>query len=84
LTDRQSKYLSFPIIPIPRAIRNSQSPSFAIIFGGGISKEGETLLAPLREIIDRECYSTYGKKPTLLIAELGNDAGIIGAAFFGE
>ncbi len=55
----------------------------AIIFGGGISKEGENLLAPLREIIDRECYSTYGKKPALLIAELGNDAGIIGAAFFG-
>jgi len=55
----------------------------AIIFGGGISKEGENLLAPLREIIDRECYSTYGKKPTLLIAELGNDAGIIGASFFG-
>ena len=56
----------------------------AIIFGGGISKEGENLLAPLRKIIDRECYSTYGKKPALLIAELGNDAGIIGAAFFGE
>ena len=55
----------------------------AIIFGGGISKEGENLLAPLREIIKKECYSTYGKQTELLIAELGNDAGIIGAAFFG-
>ena len=55
----------------------------AIIFGGGISREGETLLAPLRKIIAKECYSTYGKQPALLIAELGNDAGIIGAAFLG-
>ncbi len=54
-----------------------------IIFGGGISKEGKNLLAPLRKIIEKECYSTYGKQPELLIAELGNDAGIIGAAFLG-
>ncbi len=55
----------------------------AIIFGGGISKEGENLLSPLRKIIEKECYSTYGRQPALLIAELGNDAGIIGAAFLG-
>ena len=53
----------------------------AIIFGGGISREGEYLLRPLRKIIEKECYSTYGRQPALLIAELGNDAGIIGAAF---
>ncbi|MBQ9985287.1 MAG: ROK family protein [Oscillospiraceae bacterium] len=56
----------------------------AIIFGGGVAKEGEALLAPLREIVDRECYSLHGNKTHFLSAELGNDAGIIGAAFLGE
>lgn len=56
----------------------------AIIFGGGIAKEGETLLAPIREMVKAECYSTYGKQTHISAAELGNDAGIIGAAFFGD
>jgi len=49
--------------------------------GGGISAEGETLLAPVREILEREQYSRNCEKKTVLKkAELGNDAGIIGAA----
>lgn len=53
--------------------------------GGGISKEGETLLAPLREIVLREQYSRHSKKQTQIkIAALGNDAGIIGAASLGK
>jgi four helix bundle protein len=36
------------------------------------------------QIALKECYSTYGKETQFLIAELGNDAGIIGAAFFGD
>ncbi len=53
--------------------------------GGGICKEGETLLAPLREIIAKEEYSRHSEKKTLLkIAKLGNDAGIIGAASLGK
>ncbi len=50
--------------------------------GGGISAEGETLLAPVREILEREEYSRNCVKRTeLKKAVLGNDAGIIGAAF---
>ena len=49
--------------------------------GGGISAEGETLLAPVREILEREQYSrNCAKKTVLKKAELGNDAGMIGAA----
>lgn len=49
--------------------------------GGGISAEGETLLAPVRAILEKEQYSRVCKKKTVLKkAELGNDAGIIGAA----
>lgn len=53
----------------------------AIGIGGGVSNEGENLLAPLREIVERLQYtSAYPKKTELRIATLKNDAGIIGAA----
>ncbi len=55
----------------------------AIIIGGGISKEGETLLAPVRDFIARNRYSRGDIQTQVLKAALGNDAGIIGAAFFG-
>lgn len=52
-----------------------------ICIGGGISKEGETLLAPLRELVAAERYSKYSNRQTqLCAATLGNDAGVIGAA----
>ena len=53
--------------------------------GGGICNEGETLMAPLRAMIEDERYSKYSEKQTrLCVAELGNDAGIIGAAALKE
>ena len=53
-----------------------------LLIGGGISKEGETLLAPLREILEKETYGISGvKSTTLKTCALGNDAGTIGAAF---
>ena len=49
--------------------------------GGGLSGEGESLLAPLAAIVEREQYTRRSTKKTrICIAELGNDAGIIGAA----
>lgn len=56
-----------------------------LCIGGGICGEGEALLAPLREIVEREQYGTnaHTDKTELKIAELGNDAGIIGAALIG-
>lgn len=56
-----------------------------LCIGGGICNEGETLLAPLREQIEKERYSKYCQKQTALVtATLGNDAGIIGAAMLGK
>ncbi|MDR0884341.1 MAG: ROK family protein [Oscillospiraceae bacterium] len=52
-----------------------------ICVGGGIGKEGETLLAPLRHAVVRERYSRGdGLQTQLVSAVLGNDAGILGAA----
>ena len=56
-----------------------------LLIGGGICKEGDTLLKPLAAHIERERYSKYSSHQTrLCVATLGNDAGIIGAAFLGE
>lgn len=56
-----------------------------LCIGGGICKEGDTLLKPLAAHIERERYSKYSSHQTrLCVATLGNDAGIIGAAFLGE
>ncbi|MDR1954033.1 MAG: ROK family protein [Clostridiales Family XIII bacterium] len=49
--------------------------------GGGIAGQGERLLAPLREIVAQEVYSRDSARNTKIVAaQLGNDAGIIGAA----
>ena len=53
-----------------------------LCIGGGISKEGETLLKPIYEIVEKERFSKNVEKQTVVkIATLGNDAGIIGAAY---
>lgn len=53
-----------------------------ICIGGGICKEGDTLLKPLQKYIESERYSKYSTKQSRLVtAALGNDAGVIGAAF---
>ncbi len=52
-----------------------------IVIGGGISKEGDYLLNPLKEQVYSCKYNSYVEKCSLEIARLFNDAGIIGAAF---
>lgn len=53
-----------------------------LLIGGGICKEGENLTKPLLEYIARESYCIDPNCSTKLdIAKLGNDAGIIGAAY---
>ncbi len=51
-----------------------------IVIGGGISREGEYLLAPIREYCDKYGYNKILKKADIQVATLYNDAGIIGAA----
>ncbi len=56
-----------------------------LCIGGGISNEGEPLMRALRGIVSNEVYSKYAKKQTVLCrAQLGNDAGIVGAALLDE
>ncbi|SFP63604.1 ROK family protein [Caldicoprobacter faecalis] len=56
-----------------------------IAIGGGISKEGEYLLAPLRKLVSERIYTVEGVPQTRIVAaQLGNDAGIVGAAMLGK
>lgn len=52
-----------------------------ILIGGGLSGEGEALLQPLREYVFKRDFNKYAAKTQIKSARLGNDAGIVGAAF---
>ena len=73
LFDRYISYLSSACA----SIYNLLDPE-VIAIGGGVCAAGEFLFAPLREQTTEKCfYKTHGR---LVPAELGNDAGMIGAA----
>ncbi len=78
--DEFLRYLSLGILNVVNLLEPD-----AVVIGGGISREGELLLAPVRERLARESYSRMSKKtPRVEAAVLGNDAGIIGAALLAE
>lgn len=55
-----------------------------VCLGGGVSKQGEALLAPLRVVLNREEFTRDApRRCQVLEAQLGNDAGIIGGALVG-
>ena len=55
-----------------------------ICIGGGVAGAGEDLMEPLREYVSKELYARSGEPTKLRLAALGNDAGIIGAAYLGK
>ena len=77
--DQYETYLAAGIGGITNLLRPQ-----AIILGGGVSNQGEALLAPVREKMKQYCYASEAIPcPALLKASLGNDAGILGAALLG-
>ncbi len=55
-----------------------------LCIGGGVCNEGDALLLPMKELVAKEVYTRNSPKNTeIVIAKLGNDAGLIGAAFLG-
>ena len=56
-----------------------------ICIGGGVSNQGEVLLAPVRAYAENETRNiTTGKFPVICACQLHNDAGVIGAAALGN
>ena len=54
-----------------------------LVIGGGICNEGDYLLLPIIDYVNKNQYVKKLKTTKISIAELGNDAGIIGAAMLG-
>lgn len=80
VVDQYIKYVSCGLINIVNALQPE-----IICVGGGICNEGETLMVPLRRYVQAERYSIHSKIQTKIVkAELGNDAGVIGAAILGK
>ncbi|MCD7872166.1 MAG: ROK family protein [Clostridiales bacterium] len=74
------KYVACGLINIVNALQPE-----IICVGGGICNEGDTLMDPLRRYVQAERYSIHSKIQTKIMkAELGNDAGVIGAALLGS
>lgn len=65
------------------SIVNMLQPEVLAI-GGGISKEGDALLLPVRKTVYRDDFNKFMPKTELRIARLFNDAGIVGAALAGR
>lgn len=77
------EYISYLACGIVNIINIFQPNVLSI--GGGICNEGDNLMKPLLEKVWGETYSREGTPRTkILIAKLGNDAGIIGAAVLGK
>lgn len=56
-----------------------------IAIGGGISHEGDSLLEPVRERALARGFLAAGViKPRIVLAQMGNDAGIVGAAMMAK
>ncbi|MCH5202050.1 MAG: ROK family protein [Oscillospiraceae bacterium] len=74
------KYVSYLATGIVNVINIFQPDILCV--GGGVCRQGETLLAPVRAIVEQERITKHNDKQTVICtATLGNDAGIIGAAF---
>ncbi len=80
VVDKYNKYLA---AGITNTINIFQPDVLCI--GGGVCNEGDPLLLPVKALVAEEVYTRNSEKNTeIVIAKLGNDAGIIGAAFLGR
>lgn len=79
VVDEYERYLADGIVNIINIFQPE-----VLCIGGGISGEGDYLLKPILNIVDTEDYARDSTSRTKIkIAQLGNNAGIIGAAMLG-
>ena len=77
------KYIKYLACGITNTINIFQPDILCI--GGGVCNEGDPLLLPVKAIVEEEDFANKSEKRTeIVIAKLGNDAGLIGAAFLGR
>ncbi|MDD3704958.1 MAG: ROK family protein [Clostridiaceae bacterium] len=76
--DRMIKYLSIGIINV----FNLLDPEI-IAIGGGVSKAGSYLTDKLKEEVGKMYFTHRIQYGDIVLAQLGNEAGLLGAAFLG-
>jgi len=80
VVDKYIEYLSDGLANVINAFM----PEILVI-GGGVCNEGDPLLIPLRERTMKKPYYGPGvRKTEIRLAQMGNDAGIVGAAMMGK
>lgn len=55
----------------------------SIVLGGGVAKAGDLIFTPLRETIAARTSRVFSERLQIVPAQLGSDAGLIGAAALG-
>ena len=74
----RDQYIRYVAEGVGNLINMLQPEVFVI--GGGISREGDTILEPLKEIVYATDYNKFMPKTEIRMAKLFGDAGIVGAA----
>jgi glucokinase len=75
--DRVAYYLGIGVVNLV----NIFNPDMVII-GGGMSELGEMLIGPSRRLVKERAFSISSQAVRIVTAQLGNEAGIYGAAAF--
>ncbi|MGM0844256.1 MAG: ROK family glucokinase [Bacillota bacterium] len=76
IVDNLAFYLGLAIANLGNALNPDK-----IVLGGGVSKAGEVLLNPVDKYFNSFAFPTVASSTSISIAKLGNDAGVIGAAW---
>ena len=80
VVDRYIQYIAEGLTNVINAFQPE-----VVVIGGGVCNEGEYLLKPMREIVKKGVYSKEEVPQTQIrVAQMGNDAGIVGAAMLGK
>ncbi len=76
VVDNYIKHLAFGITNLANIFRPE-----AVILGGGVCAQGDELVKPLQQIVDRDIFAgELGPRVPVVVAELENSAGLLGAA----
>lgn len=79
IVEESMEHLGFAIANLA----NTLNPE-TIVIGGGVSKAGLFLVDYIREAFNKYAIPLVAKNTTINIATLGNDAGVIGAAWLAK
>ena len=75
VVDQYCEYVACGVVNIVNVFQPE-----VVCIGGGISKEGDVLISRINKYIDERFSKNIDKQSVIKTAQLGNDAGIIGAA----